>query len=154
MARNDTVEVIQLMLQVYRMFQQKSKRDVLYICVYKPAGTSAWRDDSSYQSGSASDQRSTVYDSVYSRSPAASAAAKSSFQNAVYIYSGKMALPPKQRPSSAALSPSKSGLCLLRFYQSVHYVIYQLMSSKLVAMIHCVHIDFSGAKISCVLNLQ
>ena len=71
------------------------------------SGTSTWRDEadsgrSAASSSAAADQADSM--AYRSRNPSASAAAKSSFQNAVYIYSGKLApsaSPKQQRPSSA-----------------------------------------------------
>ena len=71
-------------------------------------GTGTWRDeaDSGRSAASSSAAAADQADSMAyrSRNPSASAAAKSSFQNAVYIYSGKLApsaSPKQQRPSSA-----------------------------------------------------
>ena len=70
-------------------------------------GTGTWRDEadsgrSAASSSAAADQTDSM--AYRSSNPSASAAAKSSFQNAVYIYSGKLApsaSPKQQRPSSA-----------------------------------------------------
>ena len=67
-------------------------------------GTSTWKDDfSSTHEATRPDTGTDMH--AKSRDPQASAAAKSSFQNAVYIYSGKMGgVQPRQRPSSAVSS--------------------------------------------------
>ncbi|XP_067938422.1 tubulin polyglutamylase TTLL5-like [Watersipora subatra] len=89
--------------------QGGSQKDNMYgIIVNGMEGTSTWKDNSSLSQGHQDDTRhaEVIPDAQQrSRDPAASAAAKSSYQNAVYIYSGKMAgSQPRQRPSSAVSS--------------------------------------------------
>ncbi|KAF6016525.1 TTLL5 [Bugula neritina] len=90
---------------------QKQANNMHGVIVNGAEGTGTWRDDitNSPKSSSVSTHSDMGADiGLKSRDPSTSAVAKSSFQNAVYIYSGKMSsTQPRQRPSSA-LSASRT----------------------------------------------
>lgn len=76
------------------------------VCSSHCIGTANWRDEAdSRPPTQAADPNDSM--SYRSRNPSSSADKKSSYQNAVYIYSGKLApapQQPRQRPSSAVSS--------------------------------------------------